>query len=495
MVSDIMKTPYDRAPSILTLFIDKSALEKNIDILSITMATSHSSTSSFLLGAASALSAVALYQAYQKSRKASSSMPSSATQRMRSISSSSSSPKDKDQPPHQPPSAQAILDSPDLDLRLLRKAEAVIQWRTTGLTVVVERCTNDHNYSAILRTAEALGVQNVFIVDPAAIVQEDDKIVETTPDGGVKKIDSKGKTILISKEEIDQKNTHKLFAQNATEWLTITNFATTAECIQALRETGHAIWVTDLSQEAVPLVPEELAYHAQQQQSTSDTDKRPCWPIPSKLAIVFGTEAVGCSQEMLQSGDLRVYLPLRGFADSLNLSVATALILHHLFILHPDFVGMATEDEQKALRQAWFPKLAQQRLMSKADKKERQRLLSHISKCEGFQAKQDAGLTLTIEQADKLARVEEFRTRLAELEASSNLAKATDAMKEWIEHPPQPLTDLRRADSHRVTYVGKSTKKLNQEHWKHMAAVANAASTEKSTASFFRDQVNAQENS
>lgn len=49
-----------------------------------------------------------------------------------------------------------VLDSPDLDLRLIRKAEAVIQFRSGNLTVVVERATNSFNHSAILRTAEAL---------------------------------------------------------------------------------------------------------------------------------------------------------------------------------------------------------------------------------------------------------------------------------------------------------------------------------------------------
>jgi tRNA G18 (ribose-2'-O)-methylase SpoU len=60
--------------------------------------------------------------------------------------------------------------------------------------------------------------------------------------------------------------------------------------------------------------------------------------IPEKVAIVFGTEAVGCTNEMLNAADLRVYLPLRGFADSLNLSVATALVVHQMFILDPSLI-------------------------------------------------------------------------------------------------------------------------------------------------------------
>lgn len=45
--------------------------------------------------------------------------------------------------------------------------------------------------------------------------------------------------------------------------------------------------------------------------------------IPERMAIVFGSETVGCSDTMLKEADKRVYLPLHGFADSLNLSVST----------------------------------------------------------------------------------------------------------------------------------------------------------------------------
>eukprot|EP00957_Ditylum_brightwellii_P204430 15339216-Ditylum_brightwellii.AAC.1 len=61
------------------------------------------------------------------------------------------------------------MDSPTLDQRILRKAESALQNRTSRLIIVVERCTNDHNYSAILRTAEALGVQHVYIIAPQAM--------------------------------------------------------------------------------------------------------------------------------------------------------------------------------------------------------------------------------------------------------------------------------------------------------------------------------------
>lgn len=56
-----------------------------------------------------------------------------------------------------------IFDSTSLDKRILRKAEGALRHRTSRLILVIERCTNDHNYSAILRTAEALGIQHVYV--------------------------------------------------------------------------------------------------------------------------------------------------------------------------------------------------------------------------------------------------------------------------------------------------------------------------------------------
>jgi hypothetical protein len=59
-------------------------------------------------------------------------------------------------------------DSAGLTNRLLRKAETAIQGRTSRILAVIERCTDEHNYSAVIRTAEALGVQHIWLIDPAA---------------------------------------------------------------------------------------------------------------------------------------------------------------------------------------------------------------------------------------------------------------------------------------------------------------------------------------
>lgn len=54
------------------------------------------------------------------------------------------------------------------------------------------------------------------------------------------------------------------------------------------------------------------------------------------MALVLGAESVGISAEMRAAADLRIYLPIFGFADSLNVSVAAALVMQRLFDVRPE---------------------------------------------------------------------------------------------------------------------------------------------------------------
>jgi tRNA G18 (ribose-2'-O)-methylase SpoU len=401
----------------------------------------------FALGVAAALSLtwIASQLSERKSRKR------SQAPKLRSLPPSSA--------PDNSTSTEVILDAPDLDNRMLRKAEAVIQWRTTRLILVIERCTNDHNYSAILRSAEALGIQHVFMIDPPLVENDEEPIQETQ----VKRSD----------DEIKARAMHHLFAQNALDWLTVRDFQSTQDCVAELKKMGYALWVTDLSQEAECL-------------SVGST------PIPDKLALVMGTEAVGCSQYMLEHADLRVYLPLRGFADSLNLSVATALILHQLFTMDPTLVGAISDDDKKDLRTAWFTKLCQQRLLTAKQKKSRNKLMANVRQCqtiyERTQSHPDAQLQSS--EQKKLGNWDTYTTQLQELEALIDPVRVQAAVQEWIDTPPEPLTDMRRADMHRVTFVGKGTKKKHDSHWKDMVATTNFQSISGVTANMFREKVN-----
>jgi len=359
-----------------------------------------------------------------------------------------------------------LLDSVELDMRMIRKAEGAIQKRTSRLVIVVERCTNDHNYSAILRTAEALGIQNIYIVCPPTIRDEDVSLTTM-----------KGTIVKQGHQEMETRKLHHLYAQRATEWLTVREFATTAECLQELRETGHTIWATDLSQDAVCLTPSELP-----------PQEDPSSILPPKLAIVFGTEAVGCTQEMLDGADLRVYLPLRGFADSLNLSVATALVVHHLFLLDPSIEGAMEEKDRRDLRMLWYPRLAQKRLLSARQKKERTRLIANIEAGEEMLRKQKGGQFMHPEQLKKMDDLPSLRDELQTLNDKIE-QQGHDAVAGLIDNPPDPITDMRRADEHRTCFVGKNTKSKYGDVWDNMPATTGYQTSKGQSASFFRSRL------
>ncbi|KAL7536812.1 hypothetical protein ACHAXR_007408 [Thalassiosira sp. AJA248-18] len=379
-----------------------------------------------------------------------------------------------------PPPSGKLMDSCSLDQRMIRKAEGAILNRTSRLIIVVERCTNDHNYSAILRTAEALGVQHVYIIAPQCIkttLTSNGDDVDSVKDVELKR--SSGPLIKQATEsEKKDRAMHHLYAKKATEWLTVTDFDDTKSCIDALRKANYQIWATDLGQVATCLTEEELLTRVNSQEGK---------PIPEKVAIVFGTEAVGCTTEMLNAADLRVYLPLRGFADSLNLSVATALVVHQIFTLDPSLVGGMSEEERRGLRQAWYAKLASQRLLSSRVKKHRVKLMTFLKACEKIEKKKMTGEQMYEAELEKLGKKE---AKQAELDAiDDKLALDSQiAVADLVENPPLPITDMRRADEHRTCFVGRNTKASHGDAWADMPATANLPVQQNATASFFRER-------
>ena len=395
-----------------------------------------------------------------------------------------------------------VLDSSTLDQRILRKAETALLGRTSRLIIVVERCTNDHNYSAILRSAEALGVQHVYIIAPQAITNTlkgtkgidikkgDGSNDDEGDDVGVERKNlyrSTGHRIKnVSEGEVRDRAQHHLFAQRALEWIDVREFETTKECIDSLHEDGYQIWSTDLSQVAVCMTKDGLEVDMAEKGEKGNI-------IPEKLAIVFGTEAVGCSTEILNACDKRVYLPLRGYADSLNLSVATALCVHQLFTLDPTLIGAMSEKERMVLRKKWYSKLASQRLLSRSQKQTRKRLTGAIRAYEELEYRQkhpnSSPHPLHSHQIEKIKELPALRKELQELEEDLE-KKALKAVEKWVANPPSPLDDMRRADEHRETFAGKNTKKLHAEAWADMPATTkHKVDPECSTAAFFRDQL------
>ncbi len=172
--------------------------------------------------------------------------------------------------------------------------------------MVLERCSKEHNLLAVLRTAEAFGIQDVWLVGEGS----------ATP------------------------KPHRL-NRGAEFWLTVRAFPDTASCLTALRAEGRTLWVADTGPEAEALAtPDSIG------------------AVPARLALALGREADGASEAMLAAADRRIYLPLHGFTESLNVSVAAALLLQRILDACPEARGDLSPERREALRREWYRRLA-----------------------------------------------------------------------------------------------------------------------------------------
>lgn len=157
--------------------------------------------------------------------------------------------------------------------------DEVLAARTARLAVVFEDVYHPHNASAVLRTCECLGVQDVHVV-------EDAKRFRPARD----------------------------IARGSARWLTLRRWGgehpgDIDACLDTLRGEGCAILATSPESDAVPL--EEV-------------------PLDRPLAVCFGTEETGLSPAAFAAADVKVTIPTPGFTRSLNVSVTAALVLYHL---------------------------------------------------------------------------------------------------------------------------------------------------------------------
>jgi tRNA G18 (ribose-2'-O)-methylase SpoU len=224
--------------------------------------------------------------------------------------------------------------------RLLRKAETILRLRTDRILLVLERPLMTDNYLGCLRTAECMGIQNVWVVVPQR--QHHKSQAPPPPPPG-------------AKQELRDYRRRVRLSRNSSQWLDVREFRTTTECIEEIKQEGWTVWATDLSESSVSLM-----------EVTSSE-------VPLKLAIVMGREADGVTEEMLAVAEKRVYLPLAGFNTSLNLQVATGMVLQQLLSLCPSARGDMSEERRANVRKSWYSNLAR-------SDAQREMLLSRLEK-------------------------------------------------------------------------------------------------------------------
>jgi tRNA (guanosine-2'-O-)-methyltransferase len=150
----------------------------------------------------------------------------------------------------------------------------VLKKRTNHFTVAVEDIFQFHNTSAVMRSCEVFGIQELNIV-----------------------------------EQRFGKDIDKEIAMGAQKWVDINKYDTIGNCIETLKEKGYQIIATTPHNDSCLL-------HE--------------FDVTKKSALFFGTEKEGLSEEVMSKADGYLKIPMVGFTESLNISVSAAIIIQDL---------------------------------------------------------------------------------------------------------------------------------------------------------------------
>jgi tRNA (guanosine-2'-O-)-methyltransferase len=204
----------------------------------------------------------------------------------------------------------------------LARVRAQLAYRVVDTALVLESVMDAGNAAACLRSADAMGVQDVHIIAKYS--------------GGALPATGSGAAAAASSRAAD-KGAHK--------WLSLHHHASTEECIVRLRADGFLIAASDVGGGAVDAAAAAAwtLAHAPPQPAPTSVEGAPPRSLGARrrVALVMGNESRGVSRLALREADVRFFLPQAGFVESLNLSVAAALALHAFLHRTPDYAPRA----------------------------------------------------------------------------------------------------------------------------------------------------------
>ena len=173
--------------------------------------------------------------------------------------------------------------------------------------MVLEDIYQPHNASAVMRTCDCFGIQNIHII-------ENQNSYEVNPE----------------------------VALGSTQWLQLERYnqpgnKNSMRCAEELRKRGYALVATS---------PHVDGY------TSADV------PLDRPLAVLMGTEGRGLSDELLESADYHLRIPMYGFTESYNLSVSAAMIMHRLSerIRNSDINWQLNKEEESRILLDWLKK-------------------------------------------------------------------------------------------------------------------------------------------
>ena len=177
------------------------------------------------------------------------------------------------------------------------KMKQVLARRLSSVTLVAEATYMRHNLSAMFRTAEAFGIQQVHFIT-------DHPLSTSTASRG------------------------------SERWLDILVYNKTKQCLGKLKSKGFSIYTAGFDEGAY--TPETV-------------------PVDKPIALVMGTELSGVSEVAQDMSDGTVMIPMAGFTQSFNVSVATACLLYRITERRREIIGNGdlSSEERERIFQFW----------------------------------------------------------------------------------------------------------------------------------------------
>lgn len=193
------------------------------------------------------------------------------------------------------------------------KIEAALRERTRHVTILLEEIYQPHNASACLRNCDCLGVQDVHIV-----------------------------------ENRNQYRPNNQISMGSTKWLSLHRYHQTSSAIETLRTRGYRIVATTPNHEGYDPVT---------------------LPLDKPVALLFGTEERGLTDEAIAAADDYLCLPMYGFTQSYNISVTVALTLSRIAerLRQSDLDWGLSEEEKTKVTLDWFRGIVRRHELLEAD--------------------------------------------------------------------------------------------------------------------------------
>ena len=179
-----------------------------------------------------------------------------------------------------------------------KRIRDVIKYRQNNLTLVLENIWDPHNVSAILRSADSVGILDMYLIYNNSYFPK------------------------LGKKS----------SAGSKKWITMHPFTDVKTCYECLRSQGYQIIATHLGEDTKSIYELDLT---------------------QKMALVFGNEHDGVSEDAYKLADGNFLIPQTGFTKSLNVSVAAAVSMYEVYRQRKDQLECLSPLEQQELFERW----------------------------------------------------------------------------------------------------------------------------------------------